>query len=222
MTHTFDLIEIPPAELEQGILSLADRALALKVTDNVTYGQAAEMLLGYKDLEKNIKTYFAPLKEAAHKAHKAITSRESDELAKLKPIETYLKGEIGVYQAGQERIRREEEARLRAEMEKAEEERMIAEALMSEKEGDKEAAEAILSEPVYIPPPVVPISTPKVAGIATREVWKWEISSESAIPRQYLQVNETAINGVVRSLKGACQIPGIKVYSIKEVAAGRR
>jgi hypothetical protein len=46
--------------------------------------------------------------------------------------------------------------------------------------------------------------------------------NEALIPRQYLNVNETKIRGVVRALGASAAIPGVEVFEETSVAAGRR
>lgn len=63
-------------------------------------------------------------------------------------------------------------------------------------------------------------STARVTGTQQRSVWKWRTVDKTKIPDQYWVLNEGAINVQVRTLKGACQIPGIEVY--EEISTGVR
>lgn len=215
-------VAIETVEIDRGILTLSEQATALMIRDNNDYVQAGELLKLHKSMEKQITNYFQPLKSAAHKSWKNICNAETVELDKLRPIETHLKAEIGQYQVKQERIRSEEEARLRQEAFKADEERRLQEALQAETEGDKGAAEAILNEPVFVPPPIVPVSTPKISGISAATVWKWELEDINRVPREYLKLDEVKINGLVRALKSSCTLPGIRVYEEKQIRAAIR
>lgn len=67
--------------------------------------------------------------------------------------------------------------------------------------------------------PVVDIPRAASAGISTREDWDFEIIDEAAIPREYMTVNDKAIRGVVKALKDKAAIPGIRVFSKKNIAA---
>ena len=62
-------------------------------------------------------------------------------------------------------------------------------------------------------------TAPKVKGISTRKKWSFEIVDAAKIPREYLVPNEVAIGGVVRALKGATNIPGIRVVSTDIMSA---
>jgi hypothetical protein len=68
--------------------------------------------------------------------------------------------------------------------------------------------------------PVVVRDPPKVAGVSTREVWKFEITDSAAIPREYLVVDEARIRKVVQALKGDAKIAGVRVYPERQIAAG--
>jgi len=204
--------EIVVKEIEQEINTVGGQALSLVVKDNATYSQAGGILVLHKNLEKKIKAYFKPLKDSAHKAWKIICNRENEEIEKLEPAIKHLNKQMTTWNLEQERIRKEQEDKLRREAEKAEEERRLQSALEAEKAGAKEEAEAILNEPVFVPPPIVEKTTPKVAGQSMTTTWRWKLEDINLVPRQYLTTNDTAINAVVRSLKDKTNIAGIKIY----------
>jgi hypothetical protein len=68
--------------------------------------------------------------------------------------------------------------------------------------------------------PVIVRDPPKVAGVSTREVWKFDITDASQIPREYLVVDEARIRKVVQALKGDARIPGVRIYPERQIAAG--
>lgn len=53
---------------------------------------------------------------------------------------------------------------------------------------------------------------PKVDGISTRENWKFRITNEALVPREFLSVDERKVAAAVKLTKGNTQIPGIEVY----------
>jgi septal ring factor EnvC (AmiA/AmiB activator) len=199
-------------EITQEIISVKADASSLKVVDNDTYLQASELLKSLKELEKRIKDYFKPLKEQAHKAWKAVCDRENAEIEKLQPSMRYLNTQLTQYNLEQERKRQEEEARLRREAEKVEEERRLQEALEAEKTGNIKEAEAILEEKTFIPSPIVEKTIPKVKGQTMTTIWRWRVIDVNIVPREYMQVNEIAVNQIVKALKSKVNIPGIEVY----------
>jgi len=126
------------------------------------------------------------------------------------------------YDAEQERIRKAEQDRLAAIARKAEEDRLLAEAAAVEaearangatKEEAAQQADAVIAEPVYVPPVIVPKATPKLAGgpvFQTR--WDFEIVNEALIPRQFLAVDMVKIRQVVTAMKGQTVIPGVRAF----------
>lgn len=61
--------------------------------------------------------------------------------------------------------------------------------------------------------PVVHFEQPKVAGVSSRQVWKFEIVDGAQIPREYMVPDEKAIGAVVRALGERANIPGVRVYA---------
>jgi hypothetical protein len=180
------------------------------------------MLLVIKDLRKEIDATFDPIIKKAHEAHKEAVAQKKKVDAPLVEAEGIIKPRIAAWNAEQERLRREEEARLREIARKEEEERQLLAAIDAEQSGDMEESAAIMAEPVYVAPVVIPKTVPKVAGIAMKQVWKFRIVNASIVPREYMTIDEQKIGAVVRALKDQTRIPGIEAYPEDTVAAGRR
>ena len=81
--------------------------------------------------------------------------------------------------------------------------------------GEQEEAEAILQEPVYVPPIIIKKETPKVQGVQFRTVWRFRIFDEELVPREFMRPDEIRIGAVVRAMKGATRIPGVEAYEEK-------
>lgn len=148
------------SELEQKSLTLYEQATALVVTDQQTYTSAGEVGKALKSLEKEITDYFAPMKKAAHDAHKSITKKESDELAPVKEAMDIVRKTMNVYIQEQDKIRQEAErkARIAAEEEaRKERERLEKQALAAMEKGKDEKAESLMeqAEMVYAAPVTV-------------------------------------------------------------------
>lgn len=63
------------------------------------------------------------------------------------------------------------------------------------------------------------VEFPLTEGIQYRSSWKFEITDESKIPREFMTPNLELIRGVVTHKKGATEIPGVRVYEDKIVAS---
>jgi hypothetical protein len=139
----------------------------------------------------------------------------------------------------QERLEAEERARVAAEQRRLEEEaeeQRLAEALAAEQAGDTARAQALIEAPVDVPtvtprpvfvaPPPAP--APAVAGVSFRDQWSAEVVSlidlvravaAGRAPITYVKADEVALNQMARALKGAMNVPGVRVTSRRVTAA---
>lgn len=196
------------------------RQIVIKTVDD--YARAGEIMMTIKAIRKKITETFKPIKQKMDAAKQEVLDQERAADAPLKEAEQLLSPQIIAWNREQERLRQEEENRLREEARKQEEERRLQEAILAEQAGQKEEAEAIMETPVQVAPVVVPKSVPKVAGMSIRENWKFKITNERLIPREYLKVDEVKIGQVVRALKSATNIPGVEVYNEGTVSGRQR
>jgi hypothetical protein len=197
-------------------------SLPMKITDNESYLLFAGELQEIKRRQKVIDDRLEPEKKKAYVAYMAWNDLIKELKAPLLAREAFDKKEMSAWEQEQKRIRREEEKRLQEEARKREEEARLQAAIEAEAHGQKEEAEAIIEQPAYVPPVVLPKSTPKVSGISYRDNWAFRITDPNKIPREYMVPNETAIRKVVSALKDKANIPGIEAYNERIVAAGRR
>lgn len=213
------------ATVQSEVLAWPDRAKALAVETADQYQQAAEFLKGLKSLRKKVADTFGPLKQKAHASWKAICAEEQNADAPLDEAERIVKRSMAGYDTEQERLRREEQRRLEALARQLEETERLAAAAALEATGSAEdmvEAQALLDAPAAAV--VVPIAkaTPKVDGISMRDNWKFEIVDATKIPREYCTPDLVKIGGVVRAMKGAITIPGVRAYNDRTVSAGSR
>jgi vacuolar-type H+-ATPase subunit I/STV1 len=96
-------------------------------------------------------------------------------LEKLEKAKAYLNKIMVDFTEVQEARRREEERRLQEEARKRAEEEALRQALEAEQAGEKEEAEAILQEPVYVPPVKVASNIPKSKESHIRESWSAQV-----------------------------------------------
>lgn len=212
-------------KLEKGITDLNTQAKKFEIITAENLNGAADLTKSIKSLQAEVKETFDPICEKAHEAWKEATAQREKHLSPLKTIEDFLKKRIGNYYAEQERIqeqkRREAEARAREE-ERKEKERLEKLAKKAEKKGDIEGAEAMRqeAETVAVVPEIVEKQAQKVDGIKISEQWKFEITNPMLVPREFCKPDESAIRSVVKATKGMKQIPGVRIWSEKGVAAG--
>lgn len=208
-------------DIESKALAVVDNAKALRIVDDATCQNGADMLTAIKAIREEIDLTFDPVITAAHKAHKEACAAKKKHEAPLIEAEFIIKGCIGTYTAAQEQARRAEEARLAAEAKKQAEERAMAEAAALEKQGDKETAKAIVEEAIAAPPPVVQLAAPKMSGFSTKQTWAFKVVAPELVPREYMTVDEKKIRKVVQALGMSAKIPGVQVYAETVVSARR-
>jgi hypothetical protein len=131
-------------QLANKTADLVVRAAGLKVVDQESHDRASEFLRAGKDMVKQIKDFFAPLKQNAHASWKGLCDKETAELTKLTPTITVLDRDIANYRAEQIRIRREavEKARRQEEERKRLEEKAMREAEEKERQAEEAAERA--------------------------------------------------------------------------------
>jgi hypothetical protein len=70
--------------------------------------------------------------------------------------------------------------------------------------------------------PVISVASvaPKAAGVSMRTAWHVEIVDASLVPRDWLTVNEKALEAFARSTKGAVAVAGVRFFSEQTMAVG--
>lgn len=86
--------------------SLTDEAMELEVIDQKTFDYAVEYVVKLATMKKTVKNHYRPLKEAANKAHKAITQQEKDDLSPILNSEQIVQDMILIYEQAQEKERK--------------------------------------------------------------------------------------------------------------------
>lgn len=222
-------------QFEQSALSVRDEAKAIQIIDQPTYDTAAAKFEAVAALEKQIVDHYAPMKQKAHEAHKAICTAEKSMLGPVSEAKQILSRSIGAWDQEQERIRREaqrkleDEARKRAEQEA---ERLALDAI--ENGASEEEIDSIVEEVKTAPLPAVHAAPTYVraSSINTRETWHAELISlpelvkaaaeNPAAFQQYLMVNLPAANAAARNQKSAFKVPGLIAKSDRIAARNGR
>ena len=60
------------------------------------------------------------------------------------------------------------------------------------------------------------METPK--GQSVRQIWKFRVIDSTLIPREYLSINEMALNAFAKATKGAVKLPGVEFYAENSMA----
>lgn len=164
---------------------------------------------GCKALEKAICALLDPMAEAAHAAHKAITSRRAA-LVKAPREAADIDGRaLAKWYAEEEAAKRalEAEANAAAEAERA---RLLAESEKAAQAGDFSTAKALVLATTEVK--METVETTRLENTAFRDEWLYEVTDFDALPRGYKTVDHAALRASVKALKGSANIPGVRVW----------
>lgn len=178
-------------------------AAEILVVDQDTYVQANDLIAKLQTVRKEVVARFADPKKKAAEAHKAICALEKEFLTPVDNRISALKtSTTNWYAAEQARIAAEEERKRREAEEAA---KLAAEA---EEAGEEELAQEAVVEATLAQANVT--AMPKVSGTVMREVWKAEVTDINAVPREYMIVNQAALDKIAQTMKGQLNIPGVR------------
>ena len=214
--------QINETEIKQEVKNIITTTQKITITTAADMQISADYLRNIKTAQKRIIDFFAPLKKSAHETWKKIVASEKELIDPLNQVEINIKRKVAQYTQEQERIRQEEQRRLQA---KADEQaRREREALEKKAVRLKtpEKKEALLEQAEMVAAPVIQLAPEKKPeGISTREIWKAKIINESSVPREFLIVNQKALDAFARSTKGKIKVSGVEFYSEKSVAVNK-
>jgi len=213
------LVQPPDTEgLRSEALTLVDRAKSITIRNNSEHDLACQELQRVARVRKGIVQAFEEPKRKAFEAHRAIVKLETDLLQYPLQAERVIKGAIGAWRTEEEKVRRQEQAKLQETARRQQEDMRMAEAEALANTGHVAEAEALLDEPVI--GAVIELPKPDSGGVTTRRKWGWKITDASAIRRDFLIPDEKKIGALVRALgpDAASTICGIEVTEETVVA----
>lgn len=230
-------LEVPETDNARGI-ELAQYGAALAITTIEGAEAAKTFLKDVKAYRDEIESLFGPARDAAHLAHKTITTKIKELLAPVDAEDKAVRLRLSVYidrvererlaeqrrqqeaaevaaRAEQARLQAEADAKALAEQAAAQElEDMAAEA-MSGATGESVAAAVVELAPVVVAPvapQVVTLPPQKVAGLSGRKTWDFQITDEASVPRRFLMVDEVKLRRYVVAMGDAEAVPGVKIF----------
>lgn len=188
--------------IEQDSRGFIELAEAHIVKDQETADAANEILVrittGIKGIEKKRKSFTQPLNQSL----KEINATFKEITEPILAAKNTLSGRLMNWRAA-------EQKRIREEQEKAQ----------REEERRRKIQESHAAKGHQVKEEITPVEKPMPFSVQdttkTRSQWTYDIIEPGTIPREYLEVNRTAITRAVRA--GVRDIPGVKIYQ-KEVA----
>ena len=201
-------------ELEDLARAIVERAGELQVVTEQDYAEVAEIVVTATGAIKAIEQWFETLKTPAHRAWKAICTREAETLAPLKHVCDRGRRVMGAWKLEQDRQQRERERAATDAARQAEQDRKLSEAAALERDGYVDLAAAVVEDAVTAPAPVVvlPEVTPKLSGVSFRKVWRHRVVNASLVPREFLIVDEAKLAKFADAMGGSVPVAGVEFY----------
>lgn len=212
-------------QVKEQATTLEQQAQDYQIQTNEDYSEAADFLKRVKGVEKEVKDYWKPAKEAAAKAHKAICKKEKTMLSICEKAESILKEKMLAYSQKVEAQRKaaEEEAR---KARQAEADKLLEQAAQAEQHGDAMAAEMAMAQADMVTQMTtkVEVAKPKVAGVSTRSKTVVKVVDDEKVPAYVngfciRKVDEKAILAL-HKLNPGLEIPGV-VFEQEQILAVR-
>jgi len=208
--------ELVPIEADERFQTLAGDTLAL-----LSHAQGIEIANDAQDAEA--KAFLAQLHTASkrweelrhwfvdplNRQVKEINARFKAAADPVGEAEGLVKDKVAVYFRVRQEAARKEQERLR----RAAEAKAARQAARAAARGEEPPAPTI-----PLPSVAAPEKTVRTAAgsVTVRRVWRFEVLDETAVPREWLMVNEKAIGAAVKA--GIRSIPGVSIYQAEEVA----
>ncbi len=219
MEPQFEVVTPEVKENTQKALTVLDQANALMISTVDDYKIAQGLMKTVKERIKELTdTRMAqtrPLDESKAK----IIAFFASPLEKLEKAKNYLNTIMVNFTEEQETKRKVEEKRLQEEAQLRAEEETLRQALEAEAAGEKEEAEQIIAEPVYVPPIKVVSEIPKSKESHIVTTWHAELLSlkdlvegiyNGTAPLLAVKADMVFLNDQAKHYKQALSISGVK------------
>lgn len=213
MTNDVLIPEEVAKQTNEVVLRL-EQVKALSIATQESFDFAGGQLRVWSDSEKKIKTIRLEMTRPFNDGIKKINDffkRGEDACAEAKRL---LSQKMAAYSQEQARIRAEQEAKLR-DAQRKEAEKLEKKAERLEGSGKIEQAEVARQQAAIasLSQPTINTEVEKPQGIKKSVVWKFEITDENLVPREYCSPDSAKIRLQISSLKENCKIAGVRVYS---------
>jgi hypothetical protein len=215
-----------PLELETlraEATSVPATARTMPIEDDETFHAAGAILVRIKTLRTTLALLFNPHIKRAFDAHRALVEDRRRLDAPLADAEAVLKARLTAFTIAEDERRAIEARRHAAEAEAERTARVWTEVDRLEAAGYHAEAADLVEDFVQEPTRIV-VTPMRVAapGLAARDVWRYDVVDPSLVPREFWTIDHTKLGGVVRALKRAAAIPGVRVWVERTIAATGR
>lgn len=199
-------------ELSKSAKRFLDEARAISVTTAVEYESAAEVLQKLTAREKEVEARKKELWDPLAKLTKSVQALFNPPLKVLEQAKNIVKEKMGVYALEQRNIQLAAQQRADQEAEEARE-KLLEKAERAADLGNNERALILEARADSVQATTIEMDIPKVAGVQLRERWLFEVTDPSAVPREFLMVDERLIRAEVNTKESLAKIPGVRIWS---------
>jgi hypothetical protein len=215
--------------IEDRTVSLTEEVRKVFIVDQASYDAAGRALQAVIAMRNEIIGHHAEPKRKAHEAHKAICDAEARLLRPVQELEKTLKAAIARYELEQDRKRETEERQATAQAERAALELQEQAIVAAELAGASSAEVAALCSAPLIVPQVETARAQRPDGIRASKTYCVDVTdlralaravAEGTAPEGVIEPNMKALNRMAVALKGALNVPGVKVQ-MKFIVSGR-
>ena len=233
-------IEIAPIkrdsadEYSKQSLSLEVRAKSLVIKDQESLEGAANLRKTIKDFSKQLDEERKKITSPLDQAKKAVMDLFRKPSETLEAAEGVVNKAITSYTVEQERIRREQEEKLRKQAEAEEKKKREAleeRARKAAEAGKAEKAEELRQKAaeVQVVVPSLASTVEKVNGLSFRDNWSAQVVDLRALvkavadgkaPLNFLMANQPVLNSQARATKDSMPVPGVK-FNCEKSPVGR-
>ena len=196
--------------LETEVMTLATQARQFAIASAGDYSAAGALWTTLKDMRAKVAEAFDGIITKAHAAHKEAVAQKKKHDEPLEQGQKAIKQRMIGWDQERERQRKIEQAKLDAENKRKAEEQALELAAELEKAGEVHAAAEVLDAPLEVQQAIIPKSVPKVEGFSYRSNWVFDVVDANAVPREFLCLDVVKIGQIVRAMKGATNIAGIR------------
>ncbi len=210
--------------LEQSSKSwlLKAEMLAGGIETEQDYLDALDMRVALKTLDKQIETFFEPMKKAAWESHRSICNRETEVRGPIQKADAIIKPATEAWKAAADAAAAKKQAEDDARAMEQEKARLQAISQELIAQGQPEAAAELVSQPVVTRSlATVQSAAPKVAGVSYADTYEPEVvdvlkllkaAAAGKVPKAVFAVDMVFLRKRATDLKFELNYPGVVVH----------
>jgi hypothetical protein len=193
------------------------KASVLTVNDTASWCAAREVRRMAKLLDAQAEKHYKEVKAPVNKARADILALENRDREPMQSCMEQLDPQILSYEENEKALREDLQRRAEADAKRQAEDSRFNTVQLLRQSGLNDQADELEKKPLYVAPVVVPEGMPLLDGEGRLETWVMEVLDintllqavlDGRVPANVIEPNEKVLNGLARTLKEMCSIPG--------------